>query len=44
MEYALTGLGVTLLGAVTVLIDWAGTHHDEICVNRARFDETASVS
>ncbi|MGV9705446.1 winged helix-turn-helix transcriptional regulator [Streptomyces sp. NPDC003483] len=44
VEYALTDLGVTLLGAVTVLIDWAGTHHDEIRVNRARFDETASVS
>ncbi|MGW2683433.1 winged helix-turn-helix transcriptional regulator [Streptomyces sp. NPDC001414] len=36
MEYALTDLGTSLLDAVTVLIDWAGSHHDEICANRVR--------
>ncbi|MFE0631538.1 winged helix-turn-helix transcriptional regulator [Streptomyces sp. NPDC058864] len=44
VEYALTDLGTTLLDAVTVLIDWAGTHHDEIRSNRARFDEAAPTS
>jgi DNA-binding HxlR family transcriptional regulator len=39
VEYALTDLGATLLDAVTALIDWAGTHHDEIQDNRSRFDE-----
>ncbi|OIJ26368.1 winged helix-turn-helix transcriptional regulator [Nocardioides luteus] len=39
VEYALTDLGATLLDAVAALIDWAGTHHDEIQHNRARFDE-----
>ena len=38
VEYALTELGATLLDAVTALIDWAGSHHDEISANRARFD------
>ncbi|MBB6421132.1 helix-turn-helix domain-containing protein [Streptomyces sp. AK010] len=38
VEYALTGLGATLLDAVTALIDWAGTHHDEIQHHRARYD------
>ncbi|MEU6104133.1 winged helix-turn-helix transcriptional regulator [Streptomyces flaveolus] len=42
VEYALTGLGATLLDAVTALIDWAGTHHDEITRNRARFDSDAA--
>ncbi|MFI6058262.1 winged helix-turn-helix transcriptional regulator [Streptomyces sp. NPDC051286] len=41
VEYALTDLGATLLDAVTALIDWAGTHHDEICQNRSHFDEAA---
>ncbi|GAA0448701.1 helix-turn-helix domain-containing protein [Streptomyces olivaceiscleroticus] len=44
VEYALTGLGATLLDAVTALIDWAGTHHDEIVRNRARFDRDAAGS
>lgn len=43
VEYALTDLGATLLDAVTILIDWAGTHHDEIRVNRETFDEAAST-
>ncbi|MER6464584.1 hypothetical protein ABT278_29580 [Streptomyces sp. NPDC001228] len=34
-----SGLGTSLLDAVTVLIDWAGSHHDEICANRVRYDE-----
>ncbi|MCL3999007.1 winged helix-turn-helix transcriptional regulator [Streptomyces lavenduligriseus] len=42
VEYALTALGTTLLDAVTALIDWAGTHHDEITRNRARFDSEAA--
>ncbi|CAL9285345.1 winged helix-turn-helix transcriptional regulator [Streptomyces sp. SudanB182_2057] len=41
VEYALTGLGATLLVAVTALIDWAGTHHDEITRNRAQYDDEA---
>ncbi|WP_424893766.1 winged helix-turn-helix transcriptional regulator [Streptomyces sp. SAI-218] len=44
VEYALTGLGTTLLDAVTALIDWAGTHHDEITRNRAHYDNEASGS
>lgn len=43
VEYALTGLGRTLLDAVTALIDWAGTHHDEITANRARYDSEAAT-
>ncbi|MEV5887191.1 helix-turn-helix domain-containing protein [Streptomyces sp. NPDC052020] len=43
VEYALTGLGRTLLDAVTALIDWAGTHHDEITANRARYDSEAAA-
>ncbi|BDB61041.1 MULTISPECIES: winged helix-turn-helix transcriptional regulator [Rhodococcus] len=43
VEYALTDLGETLLIAITTLIDWAGTHHDEIQENRARFDETEAA-
>ncbi|MGW1208067.1 winged helix-turn-helix transcriptional regulator [Streptomyces sp. NPDC002499] len=43
VEYTLTDLGATLLDAVTVLIDWAGTHHDEIRANRSTFDEAASA-
>lgn len=42
VEYALTDRGATLRDAVTILIDWAGTHHDQICANRSSFDETAS--
>ncbi|MEU1621129.1 helix-turn-helix domain-containing protein [Streptomyces sp. NPDC005722] len=44
VEYALTDLGTTLLDAVTVLIDWAGTHHDEIRAHRSRFDEAATAT
>ncbi|WP_223178652.1 winged helix-turn-helix transcriptional regulator [Streptomyces boluensis] len=44
VEYALTELGATLLVAVTALIDWAGTHHDEISDNRARFDEATTAT
>ncbi|NEY30643.1 transcriptional regulator [Streptomyces sp. PRKS01-65] len=44
VEYALTGLGRTLLDAVTALIDWAGTHHDEITANRARYDSETAAS
>ncbi|MFJ6011350.1 winged helix-turn-helix transcriptional regulator [Streptomyces sp. NPDC092952] len=44
VEYALTGLGATLLSAVAALIDWAGTHHDEIAANRARFDAATPPS
>ncbi|MFJ8007748.1 winged helix-turn-helix transcriptional regulator [Streptomyces fagopyri] len=44
VEYALTDLGTTLLGAVTVLIDWAGTHHDEICAHRSAFDQAAPTA
>lgn len=44
VEYALTDLGASLLDAVTVLVDWAGTHHDEIVGNRARFDTGPDAS
>ncbi|MEU7563464.1 winged helix-turn-helix transcriptional regulator [Streptomyces eurythermus] len=43
VEYALTDLGTTLLDAVTALVDWAGTHHDEITANRARYDSEATA-
>ncbi|WAP59102.1 winged helix-turn-helix transcriptional regulator [Streptomyces sp. S465] len=42
VEYALTDLGATLLVAVTAMVDWAGTHHDEIIRNRAHFDREAA--
>lgn len=38
VEYALTTLGTTLHEVVVSLIDWAGTHHNEIRDNRTRFD------
>lgn len=38
VEYALTTLGTTLLGIVAPLIDWAGTHHQDIQENQAAFD------
>ncbi|MGW0177111.1 winged helix-turn-helix transcriptional regulator [Rhodococcus sp. NPDC003322] len=44
VEYALTDLGATLLIAITTLIDWAGTHHDEIQENRARFDKAEATT
>lgn len=43
VEYALTDLGATLLEAVTALIYWAGTHHDEIIANRARYESEAAA-
>jgi DNA-binding HxlR family transcriptional regulator len=43
VEYALTDLGTTLLDAVTALVDWAGTHHDGITANRARYDSEATA-
>ncbi|WP_413759509.1 winged helix-turn-helix transcriptional regulator [Streptomyces sp. MMBL 11-3] len=43
VEYALTDLGTTLLDAVTALVDWAGTHHDEIRDNRARHDSETTA-
>ncbi|MFI7008575.1 winged helix-turn-helix transcriptional regulator [Streptomyces sp. NPDC050145] len=44
VEYELTPLGASLIAAVTALIDWAGTHHDEIHTHRARFDEAEPAS
>ena len=44
VEYALTDLGATLLNAITILIDWAGNHHDEIQENRSRFDNAGATS
>lgn len=38
VEYALTTLGSTLLGIVLPLIDWAGTHHQDIHQNQTAFD------
>ncbi|WP_347109166.1 helix-turn-helix domain-containing protein [Paenarthrobacter sp. S56] len=43
VEYALTDLGATLLVAITTLIDWAGSHHDEIQENRGRFDNAEAL-
>ncbi|MFF8715945.1 winged helix-turn-helix transcriptional regulator [Streptomyces sp. NPDC015184] len=39
VEYTLTGLGSTLLDAVTALGDWAAAHREEIGDNRRRYDE-----
>ncbi|MFL4474973.1 winged helix-turn-helix transcriptional regulator [Paeniglutamicibacter sp. MACA_103] len=44
VEYGLTDLGTTLLIAVTTLIDWAGTHHDEIQDHRTRFDQAEGTA
>lgn len=38
VEYALTTLGSTLLGIVLPLIEWAGTHHEDIHQNQTAFD------
>lgn len=38
VEYALTALGTTLLDVVLSLIDWAGTHHQDIHQNQTAFD------
>jgi DNA-binding HxlR family transcriptional regulator len=38
VEYALTTLGTTLLDIVLPLIDWAGTHHQDIHQNQTAFD------
>lgn len=38
VEYALTTLGTTLLDIVLPLIDWAGTHHQDIQQNQTAFD------
>lgn len=38
VEYALTALGTTLLGVVLSLIDWAGTHHQDIHQNQIAYD------
>ncbi|APU14311.1 MULTISPECIES: winged helix-turn-helix transcriptional regulator [Actinoalloteichus] len=39
VDYALTGLGETLLDAVIGLSDWARDHRVEINENRSRYDE-----
>ncbi|MFE2999056.1 winged helix-turn-helix transcriptional regulator [Nocardia sp. NPDC059246] len=40
VEYALTSLGTSLLDTMLALIDWAGSHHEEIRDNQIRFDAT----
>lgn len=42
VEYTLTALGTTLLDIVVPLIDWAGTHHEDIHQNQAGFDAQAA--
>ena len=41
--YELTDLGRALIEAVTVLVDWAGRHHDQIQHNRAAFDHESDT-
>ncbi|MFE3188444.1 winged helix-turn-helix transcriptional regulator [Nocardia sp. NPDC059240] len=43
VEYALTSLGTSLLDTMLALIDWAGTHHEEIQQNQAQFDAASSA-
>jgi DNA-binding HxlR family transcriptional regulator len=38
VEYALTGLGRSLLGAVTALTDWAGDHMEDVLAARRSYD------
>ncbi|QHG85871.1 helix-turn-helix transcriptional regulator [Xanthomonas cucurbitae] len=38
VEYALSELGIALLGPVSQLLNWAGEHHADICAARERFD------
>lgn len=40
VEYQLTELGRSLLGAVMAMADWAATHHREIASNRAASEVT----
>lgn len=39
VEYALTPLGQSMVGAVTALADWAVSSHSAIRENQARYDE-----
>lgn len=39
VEYELTPLGESMVDSVTALIDWAGTHHDEIIANRLEYQK-----
>ncbi|AEQ98420.1 winged helix-turn-helix transcriptional regulator [Xanthomonas oryzae pv. oryzicola] len=38
VEYALSKLGIALLGPVSQLLNWAGEHHADIRAARERFD------
>ncbi|WP_033289304.1 winged helix-turn-helix transcriptional regulator [Amycolatopsis jejuensis] len=40
VEYELTDLGRSLLGAVTAMAGWAAAHHGEIAGNRAASERT----
>lgn len=40
VEYELTDLGRSLMGAVTAMASWAAAHHSEIAGNRAASERT----
>lgn len=40
VEYELTSLGHSLLDAVTALVGWAATHHEEVAASRLRHEQT----
>ena len=40
VEYELTALGRSLLDAVTSLVGWAASHHEDVAANRVRHDQT----
>ena len=39
VEYSLTPMGLSLLGPIATLVDWAATHQSAILTSRERFDE-----
>ncbi|MBE1878807.1 winged helix-turn-helix transcriptional regulator [Myceligenerans pegani] len=40
VEYALTGLGRSLVGAVMTLANWAATHHEDVAASRRDHERT----
>ncbi|MFL7980371.1 transcriptional regulator, partial [Xanthomonas vasicola] len=43
-EYALSKLGIALLGPVSQLLNWAGEHHGSIRAARERFDRAQQAA
>ncbi|MDW6022354.1 helix-turn-helix domain-containing protein [Mesorhizobium sp. BAC0120] len=44
VDYALTGLGKTLIGPITSVADWAIEHREEVADARANFDNARAAA